>query len=300
MGLHDRPYMRTERPPGGGRVEGLTIGMPRPTRAVKYMLLINIAVFVAQAFLDKSETGFLGLPVRAGPMSRWLGVTVGGFWQLWRYVTMQFLHGDFIHILFNMLGLYILGTPLEQHWGTRRFLRFYLSCGAVAGLAYVTIGALFQLNPELPIIGASGGVYGIVLACAVFFPQFRIIFLFFPVPIRFAALIIFGGMILLVLRSLGAGHTEAAMSDVAHLGGAVTAAVWVWVLPRVGIRMRLGPNGTGRGRWERKLKRQRRQQEEIDRILDKIRRDGLASLSRHEKRILRQATEQQQAEDDLP
>ena len=300
MGLHDRPYMRTERPPGGGRVEGLTIGMPRPTRAVKYMLLINIAVFVAQAFLDKSETGFLGLPVRAGPMSRWLGVTVGGFWQLWRYVTMQFLHGDFIHILFNMLGLYILGTPLEQHWGTRRFLRFYLSCGAVAGLAYVTIGALFQLNPELPIIGASGGVYGIVLACAVFFPQFRIIFLFFPVPIRFAALIIFGGMILLVLQSLGAGHAEAAMSDVAHLGGAVTAAVWVWAIPKLtgaGGVVRVTRARINQGAWRRKVERRAEEEAQVDRILQKIKDEGLSSLSRLEKRILQNATRRQREQE---
>jgi membrane associated rhomboid family serine protease len=292
MGLHDRPYMQ-DQPPAGPHLGGLTIGMPRPAKAVKYMLLINIVVFVVQMFLDQPQRNAAGIPVRAGPMSLWLGMTVAGFWQVWRYVTMQFLHAGFWHIALNMLGLYILGTPLERHWGTRRFVRFYLSCGVVAGIAYAIIGALFQLDPDKPIIGASGGVYAIVLACAVLFPHFRIIFLFFPVPIRFAAIIIFGGMILLVLRSLAAGEAVLAMSDVAHLGGAGAAAVWIWVLPRVRWQVGMGRAGVGRGRWQRKRQRQRQEQQEIDRILDKIRRDGIGSLSWREKRKLREATDRQ-------
>lgn len=290
MGLDDRPYMRRqggEQPHGGGPMSGLTIGLPRPAPVVKLLLIVNVAVYVLQMFLDR-PVGF-----SAGPMSRWLGVTVGGFWQLWRYLTFQFLHAGFWHIILNMLGLYLLGTPLERHWGSRRFAVFYLICGAIAGLAYVAIGAAYRLDPTVPIIGASGGVYAVLLACAVFFPQFRIIFLFFPVPIRLAALIIFGGMILFVMQALAGGGAGAAMSHVAHLGGAVAAGVWIWAIPRIRRRVSSGADAMGRGRWQRKLRRQQAQQAQIDRILDKIRRDGIGSLSRSDRRTLRRASQQQ-------
>lgn len=290
MGIHDRPYMRDE-PESGGGLGGLTVGLPKPTPAVKVLLIANAAAFLLQVFLDQpSEFG-------PGPMSRWLGVTTAAFWQPWRYVTFQFLHGDFMHILLNMLGVYFLGSALERHWGRRRFLAFYLSCGAVAGLCYVIIGVLFALDPHMPIIGASGGVYGILLACAVYFPSFRIIFLFFPVPIRFAALIIFGGMVVLVLQALGAGMMAAAMSDVAHLGGAGMAAAWIWVLPQILRHVPAGPGRPGRpGAWQKKLRQRRQAQAQIDRILDKIRREGLDSLSWFEKRTLRRETERQRRE----
>ena len=294
MGWRDRPYAQRDYDDGsrgvGAGLGGMTIGMPKPSPAVKVLLVINIAVFVVQIFLDKSEAW------RPGPMSRYLGVTVGGFWQIWRYITFQFLHAGWWHILLNMLGLYILGSPVEGHFGTRKFVWFYLSCGVVGGLAYVVIGALGNLPAEMPIIGASGGVYGIILACAVFFPTFKIIFLFFPVPIRFASLIIFGGMILLVMRKLSEGDTGAAMSAVAHLGGAVAAAVWIWGLPKLKAGRSRGAAGAGQGRWEKKLARQRELQQQVDAILDKIRREGIGSLSRREKRTLKQASEEQQGE----
>lgn len=293
MPLYDRPYMKDESTTfdGGGSGGGLAIGLPKPARAVKILLIVNIVVFVVQMFLDD-------LQGRApGSMSRWGGVTVNGSWQLWRYFTFQFLHAGFWHIALNMLGLYLLGSHLERHFGTRRFLWFYLSCGVVAGVAYVIIGALDGVPPDMPIIGASGGVYGIVLACAVLFPQFRLIFLFFPVPIRLAAIIIFGGMILMVLQAMSAGRTSSVMSDVAHLGGAVAAAVWIWVLPkmraaRVSTRQKLN-----KGAWERKMKKRAAEQAEIDRILRKIHDDGLDSLSTRERRTLRDATKRRQKQD---
>ena len=289
MGLHDRPYMKTggggwQDSGGGGRVGGgLTLGMPRPTPAVKVLLIINVVAYVAQMFLDRS-----------GMVSRTLGVTLGGFWQLWRYVTFQFLHGGTWHILLNMLGVYFLGTPMEKRWGTRRFVVFYLACGAVAGVAYVIIGALFDLPPDMPIIGASGGVYALVLGCAVFFPEIRLIFLFFPVPIRLAALIIFGGMILTVLQAVTSGMVDAAMSDVAHLGGAVGAAFYIWVLPYVRDARQRTSARLNQGAWQRRMDHAATEQKEIDRILAKIHDEGLNSLSSREKRILRDATRKQQ------
>ena len=292
MSWHDRPYAQSDyNSPPPHRSGGFAGGMPRPGRAVKYLLIINVAVFLVQIFLDRPS-----LEYTYGPMSGWGGVTVSGFWQIWRYVTFQFLHDSsrLWHIALNMLGLYMLGSSLEQHFGTKKFLVFYLSCGVVAGLAYIIIGAIFELDPNMPIVGASGGVYGIVLACAILFPHFQLILLFFPVPIRLAAILIFGGMILMVLQSLAGGHADAdqAMSDVAHLGGAAAAAVWIWILPRIRMKLRFGDRPAGQGRWETKLKRRQEQQEKIDRILDKIRREGIGSLNRRERQLLQQTTEE--------
>lgn len=286
MGLHNRPYMDSE---GGFSSSGggLTFGLPKPTRAVKAMLFANAIAFVVQI-------------VSKGWVEDFFAVNGQDWWQAWRYVSFQFLHSttSLAHIVLNMLGLYLLGTPLEQHWGTRRFTAFYLSCGAVAGLAYVVMARLVFV-PELwgasYLVGASGGVYAIVLACAVLFPHFKLIFLFFPVPIRLAAVIIFGGMLFTVLSGLFRESISCEFwSEVAHLGGAVGGAFWLWGLRGFrGLTARAGI-GNRRGAWQRKLQRQQEEDAEIDRILDKIHREGINSLSRREKHILQDATRRQQ------
>ena len=107
------------------------------------------------------------------------------WWQLWRFITFQFIHAGAVHLFFNMLGLYMLGTILERSWGTKRFLRFYLGCGVVAGLCHVAMAFILNLGgiqTRIPLVGASGGVFGIVVACAVLYPQIRLILILFPVP----------------------------------------------------------------------------------------------------------------------
>ncbi len=290
MPLSDRDYMRQdpEGYGGGGALRGVTMGLPRPTPVVKWLLIVNFSIYVVQIFFDRETARS-----HYGAMSTWGGVTGAGFWQVWRYVTFQFLHGGILHVGFNMLGLYMLGTPLEKHFGSRRFMRFYLVCCIVAVVAYVVMGTLSSMDASRPIIGASGGVFGIVLACAILFPSFRLILLFFPLPIRFAALIIFGYMVVVVMQGFASGRAEEAMSDVAHLGGAAAAAVWVWGGPWVGSRRQ----AMGEGRWAKKLQRQRKEQEEVDAILDQIRESGIGSLSRGQKRTLRQASQRKREED---
>ena len=294
MGLHDRPYWRDEQPRGHGGPGGpggMTIGLPRPGKAVKYLLIVNVVVFVLQIVLDQPREGY-----RVGVLSAWFGATCGAFWQVWRYVTFQFLHslGGIWHLALNMLGLYMLGAPLEQRFGTRWFLRFYLSCGAFAGLTYVVMAGAIGLPPDIPIIGSSGGVYGVVLACAILFPNFRLILLLFPVPIRLAAALIFGGMILVILRSLSSGvYGPQFWSDVAHLGGAVCAGVWIWALPGIRGAMRDSARRINKGAWERKLKKRTDQTAEVDRILQKIHDHGIGSLTTREKKALQEATSRQ-------
>ena len=296
MGLYNRTYGRGTDDSGGGSYGGgggMGLSMPKLTPAVKVLLIINAAVFLLQIFLDK--------PLRFSPgwMTAHFGVTIHDFWQLWRYITFQFLHstGDIWHIVFNMLGVYFFGTALESNWGTKRFTFFYLGCGIFAGFAYVFIGAIFHLSGNIPIIGASGGVFGILLACAIMFPHFRLILLFFPVPIRLAAVIIFSAMIFIVLRALSIGNTSGAMSDVAHLGGALGAVYVLWFRPRLVRAASASTTKRQQGVWEKKMKKQQQLQTKIDAVLDKIRHDGIASLTSSEKKILNDATEQQRKED---
>lgn len=294
MGLHDRPYWREPPPyrdgrgPAGG---GIAFGMPKPSKTVKWLLIINVAVFFLQILFE------LAFELQ---LSRYLGATAGGWWQIWRYLTAQFLHdtSSIWHIVFNMLGLYILGSPLEKLWGQKKFLTFYLTCGAIACISYVIVAMALDIPRNIPIIGASGGVYGLILACAVLLPSIRIIFLFFPVPIRIASVILFAGMVVVMLNSMKWGEFPPQFwSDVAHLGGAVTAAVWIWGIPKLrGVKVSVAA-GMNEGAWQRKMQKQAEQQAGIDRILDKIRDDGIGSLTKKEKKILKDATKQQQHDD---
>ena len=298
MGIHDRPYWQEGgggEGGGGARAGGgLMVGMPRAGKAVKALLLINVVVFVLQMILDQPRAEY-----PAGLLSAWFGATPAAFWQVWRYVTFQFLHstGGIWHIALNMLALYMLGTPLEGLWGSRQFVKFYLSCGAVGGLAYVAIGHAVSQGMNVPIVGASGGVYGVVLACAVLFPQFRLIFFLFPVPIRIAALIIFGGMVMVILGSVSGGrYGPQFWSDVAHLGGAAAAAFWIWVLPRLSRATAEARTKRQQGAWRRKLEREAAERTEVDRILEKVHERGINSLTAGEKRILQTATKRQREE----
>jgi membrane associated rhomboid family serine protease len=247
------------------------------------LLIINVVVF------------FLQLLAYEG-MLAWFAVIPSAWWQPWRYLTFQFLHGDIMHILFNMIGLYFLGGILESGLGSKRFLIFYLACGAFAGVSHVIMSYALGWNSGVPLLGASGGVYAILLACAVYFPQVRVILFLFPMPIRTAAVLL--GLVALYFtfsEAFGPGGGSGGVSHVAHLGGAVAAAAYIWGWPLLRGRLKLsGPRG--RGRWERKVRRQQRSDQEIDRILTKIRREGIGSLSRGEKEALREATEEQQRE----
>jgi membrane associated rhomboid family serine protease len=288
MGLHNRTYWKEDQ--GGGGVYGGGGGggfgggmhagrMPKPGPAVKALLIANVVMFFLQLLPNVNEHLTL-VPVR--------------WWFVWNYITFQFLHGGPMHLLFNMLGLYFLGMVLERAWGSKRFVIFYLSCGVFAGICHVVMTFAMGGFTSIPLLGASGGVYGIVVACAILFPQIRLVLLFFLVPIRFAALLFLGVAVYSMLQG-GAGG---GVAHAAHLGGAVMAAIWVWVLPRFKGAAEDASLKRKQGAWDRKMKQRADEQGAIDRILDKIKLDGLNSLTRKEKQTLQQATKRQQAEED--
>ncbi|MHC4563197.1 MAG: rhomboid family intramembrane serine protease [Planctomycetota bacterium] len=292
MGFYDRPYLRDGHGGGGLRGSfsaGVRFGMPRPAKAVKTMLLINVGAYVIQVLAGDHD------PTGSQPVSSAFAVMVSEWWQLWRYVTFQFLHGGIGHIFWNMLWLYFLGSMLERHLGTRRFAWFYLTSGAVAGIAYAVIGSMVGLDPSSTLIGASGGLFAIALGCAVVFPNVRVLLLFmFPIPLRIAVLFFFGRSALIVLEAVAEqAYSNAFWSEIAHLGGAAGGALWIWVLPRASgasTQVRVKVN---QGAWDRKMRQKDEEEKSIDEILRKIHDEGINSLSRKEKKTLAEATKRQ-------
>jgi membrane associated rhomboid family serine protease len=187
------------------------------TPAVKKLLIANGAAFVVQVLLQAA--GF-------GTQLRWLMLTpfsVTHSFAVWQLVSYMFLHGGFFHILFNLIALWMFGSELERTWGSRRFLEYYFLCGIGAGLTVVL------LNPSsvIPTLGASGAIYGILLAYGVLFPN-RTIFvpiffiIFIPIPAKILVLILGGIAFLSTLSAPGDF-----VSHAAHLGGMVIGFLYL-------------------------------------------------------------------------
>ncbi len=276
MGLYDRDYTQPESRRQYRSLSSVRFNLPHTTPVVKWLLIANIAIFLP---------GVFSLHIRRF-LETWFAITPGSPWtalELWRLVTYQFLHdmGSPWHIFFNMLVLCFFGPPLERYMGSRRFLPFYLLCGVAGGLFYMGLTAVHFLAPGT-LLGASGSILGVLAACAILFPN-SVIFLFIvPVPIRVGA-IAFAIMFLVTLVTRGPN----AGGEAAHLAGMATGAGYVLLQPmwdRFLLRMRSGS-------WEKRIEEGRRLQIEVDRILAKVHRAGLHSLTRREKAALKRATQ---------
>ncbi|RME02077.1 MAG: rhomboid family intramembrane serine protease, partial [Calditrichaeota bacterium] len=149
------------------------------TPGVKYLILINIGIFILQKIFGSTMTAYFGL-VPESLLHKF------AIWQLFTYM---FLHGGILHIFINMLVLWMFGSDLEREWGTREFLKYYFICGIGAGLIQVIFNAwIFPGNRFIPVVGASGAIYGLLLAFALLFPNREIyLLLFFFLPVRIQA-----------------------------------------------------------------------------------------------------------------
>ncbi len=234
--------------------------------------------------------------------------TYQGFLRLevWRLLTFQFLHANIYHIFFNMLGLWIFGGMVEQYLGSKRYLAFYLMCGISGGLLYLLFNLVGMtsiplpgaLNVDLttPLVGASAGVFGVIMACAFISPNTVIQLLFPPIPLKMKTFaygyLIIAAANLFVLRGANQG------GDAAHVGGAIAGFFFirrphllrdffdVFTDSRKGSK-----RGAARARAPRAKKQSSASDREVDRILDKVNAEGLHSLSDREKKTLREATE---------
>jgi len=157
-------------------------------------------------------------------------VTHGFIWQL---VTYSFLHGGLWHVLMNMLTLWMFGSQEEQDWGSKRFLEYYLFC--VVGAALVTIGVAYLgwgMTPETATVGASGGVYGLLIAFGMLYGD-RELFMF-PIPIAIKAKYLVGILIFIVLIS-AFQPSQGGVANFAHLGGLLFGFLYLKLLPKRGL-----------------------------------------------------------------
>lgn len=181
--------------------------------ALKVLIGVNVAVFFVQQLVPVTE--LLGLAPSF--------VVRGWLWQLGTYM---FLHGDLFHILFNMLALWMFGTELERIWGTRYFLKFYFITGAGAGLLTVIFSLLpFGFARQLygsVIIGASGAIYGLLLAYALYFPD-RPIYMYFVFPIPAKIFVLIMGAIAFYASLSQAGG----IANATHLGGLIVGYAYL-------------------------------------------------------------------------
>lgn len=184
--------------------------LPPVTRA---LLIANIAVFLLQWGLGEARMAQFMLWPLGGPDAY--------AFQPWQLLTYGFMHGGLLHLLFNMLVLFMFGAPLEHVWGQKRFLFFYLACVVGAGLCQLAVGAwmMSEGGQAYPTVGASGGVLGLVLGYGLLFPQQKV--MIFPIPFFIPARI---AVVLIGAFALFAGMTGAmpSIAHFAHLGGMLT------------------------------------------------------------------------------
>jgi membrane associated rhomboid family serine protease len=180
----------------------------------KALLIANALVFLMQQFLsDPAFVSFMLWPLGSSdPTVPGVGF---GAWQL---LTYGFLHGGWSHILFNMLALFMFGAPLEYTWGQKRYLSYYLVCMVGAGLCQLAVGAWMMANGSdgYPTIGASGAIFGLLLAYGMLFPNQRVMLLIPPIPMKARTLVIVYGLFELFVGFTG---LQPGIAHFAHLGG---------------------------------------------------------------------------------
>lgn len=265
---------------------------------VTTLIVINVVVFFVGAFSPTLDLWIKGL----GAMQTY-AVLRG---EVWRLITAQYLHATLGHLFFNMLVLHFLGRPLEQMWSARRFFWVYTISGLAGNVFYTILGSRGYIDPQMPAVGASGCIYGLLGIVAVLFPTATVyVYFLFPIRIRTAAFL-FGAFAVWMIISRGHNYG----GEACHLAGLVFGIWWAlkgdawwgeteWRLPRF-LRSRQGSRSgrpsPGRGRSLRRPT-SRVDQVEVDRILKKVYEGGLHSLTESEKTYLREATERQRQEE---
>ena len=256
---------------------------------VKHLLIINVLMYFAYYVLLKQ--GIINLNYYLGIWS-----LSTGLFRIWQPLTYMFMHGSFDHLFFNMFSLWMFGSALENYWGSKRFLFYYLVCGIGAGL-------LNMLVPGAHVsVGASGAVYALLLAFGMMWPN-NYIYLYFLVPIRTKWFII--GMIVIELFE-GIFRSTDGIAHFAHLGGMLIGFLIILYWKRHGgmtgdfsIKNWFNSfkNRKKYTRYEEVYDKVPRSDEEynyqkaqkerdIDAILDKVAKSGYESLSKEEKDFL--------------
>ncbi len=285
---------------------------------IKNLLIINGVVFFIQLLLENiSFNGYPGWYV----VNKWFALNpISGNdasgqpfnFQVWQLITYQFMHGGFGHIFFNMFALWMFGGAIEDIFGSKKFLIFYLLAGISAGLCQLFITPVLGASPAVT-IGASGSIFGVLVAYAMFFPD-NLIFLYFLIPIKAKYLIGF----FVLIEFFAVDSASSGVAHLAHLGGALFAFLYIMFdknsyvslknLFKKSYYYKSKPrNGYFNNPFARtsqnrndvedaefydlnKKEEEKVSQAEIDKILDKISQTGYQNLTEKEKQILFQAS----------
>jgi len=207
----------------------ISLSLPPFTRWVKRLILVYAAIYLVMAITEVVS------PLAHDFVSVYLGlipklVMRGMIWQL---VTYSFLHFQLLHLLFNALSLWMFGSQLESDWGSKRFLEFYFFCTVAAALTTVAMSYthILGLSPAATTIGASGGIYGLLVAFGVLYGESEI--MMFPLPFRIKAKYFVWGIVFLTL--VGAIQERGGVANFAHLGGLLFGYLYLKFLPRKGL-----------------------------------------------------------------
>ena len=252
------------------------------TEAIKILISINFVIYVLQSLAGKEDIFF-----------RLFGLVPNVFiseLMLWQPFTYMFFHAPYYssvgisHILLNMLGLWVFGRELEQAWGKSKFLKYYFLTGIGSGL----ITYLFQINSDNPVIGASGAVYGILLAYGISFPN-RMLYIWGLIPVRSIWLVVIMGSIAffgLLGRADGISH-------VTHISGMLIGYIFLkkkWQLADIIFAMRKKTVEFQVQRKEDRAIKKKYINRDIDIILEKIKEVGFSGLSNEEQSKLYEAS----------
>jgi membrane associated rhomboid family serine protease len=303
MGIHSRDYIREEHEPS-------RFGGDGTSSVCTKIIVVTVVVFVLQILTAVSRpvdpADPFGQQYRTSQVDDWLALNVHSVahGQIWRLVTYAFCHNAFeafpLHIVLNMLFLWMFGKTLEAMMGGREFLLFYLAAAVVSGLAYLGLDLL--LHTGASVVGASGAVMAVMMVFAMYFPRQQVyIFGILPVEVRWlvACYVIFE--VFPVFKALAGIPTRDTVAHSAHLGGLAFGALYKmrqwrlstflqdWKLPRFGRLF-------GARRKIRIYKPQAAERDEdldakVDRVLEKISREGEASLTDREREILKTASQ---------
>ncbi|NJR43787.1 MAG: rhomboid family intramembrane serine protease [Akkermansiaceae bacterium] len=210
MGIADRDYYRNVRRQSGGFFSQLT-------PVVKWLLILNLGIYFLDIILAGSA---VQKPIRElGAFTIQSGIFEG---QIWEFLTFQFMHGSLGHVIFNSLGIFFFGPWMERWWGSVKFTVYYLLCG-IAGAVFFSlltfVGILPRTDLATGLVGASAGIYGILIGVAVIAPNLRVQLLLPPVELSMRQLAI--GLILISVGSIALKWGGNEGGEAGHLGGAI-------------------------------------------------------------------------------
>lgn len=179
--------------------------------ATRALILVNVLLFLLEQVAMRPMLLHFAL---------WPLATPEALFRPWQLITYAFLHAGLLHIAFNMFTLYVFGAVLESYWGARRFLIYYLVCVLAAGATQLAVE--YAARTGEPTLGASGGIFGVLLAFAMLFPRARLMLLIAPIPLPAWLVVMVYGLLELFFGVTG---TQASVAHFAHLGGMLGGAI---------------------------------------------------------------------------